>query len=83
MDIYQRGNGGRKTATLELNGNGHSADINQRGSYSATATVDLTYGTGAYTLDLDQNVTSSAATYSITGICNNSGGCSLTVNQNN
>ena len=83
VDIYQRGNGGRKTATLELNGNGHTVDVFQKGSHSATATIDLTFGTGSYTLDLDQNVTSSAATYSITGICNNSGGCSLTVNQNN
>ena len=83
VDIYQRGNGGRKTAQVELNGNGHTVDVWQKGSNSATATVDLTYGTGAYTLDLDQNVTSSAATYTITGICNNSGGCSLTVNQNN
>ena len=83
VDIYQRGNGGRKTATIELNGNGHSVDVFQKGSHSATATIDLTFGTGSYTLDLDQNVTSSAATYSITGICNNSGGCSLSVNQNN
>ena len=83
VDIYQRGNGGRKDATIELNGNGHTVDVWQKGSHSASATIDLTFGTGSYTLDLDQNVTSSAASYSITGICNNSGGCSLTVNQNN
>lgn len=83
VDLYQRGNGGQKTANLSLYGNGHSVDINQRGSNSASATVSLTNGAGAYTLDLDQNVTSSAATYSISATCNNSGGCSLTVNQNN
>ena len=83
VDLYQRGNGGVKWADLVLDGNSHTVDINQRGSQAATATIDLTYGTGSYTFNLDQNVTSSAATYSITGICNNSGGCSLTVNQNN
>ena len=41
-----------KTAPIELN-NGY---------------LDLTFGTGAYTLDLDPNVTTSAATYSITGM---------------
>ena len=38
---------------------------------------------GLYNFNLSQNVTSSAATYSISATCNNSGGCSLTVNQNN
>ena len=53
----QRGNGGRKTATLELNGNGHTVDVLkiQKGS-NTTATIDLTFGTGAYTLDLDFDV---------------------------
>ena len=83
VDLYQRGNGGQKTANLSLYGNGHTVDVNQRGSQSATATVSLTNGTGAYNFNLSQNVTSSAATYSISATCNNSGGCSLTVNQNN
>ena len=65
VDIYQRGNGGRKTATLELNGNGHTVDVLQKGSNSATATIDLTFGTGAYTLDLDPNVTTSKRQHTV------------------
>jgi len=83
VDLYQRGNGGVKWADIVLDGDGHSVDITQRGTNNASATVDLTYGIGAYTFDLSQNVTSASATYSLTGICNNSGGCSVTVNQNN
>jgi hypothetical protein len=81
--LYQRGNGGVKWADIVLDGDGHSVDVNQRGGHNATATIDLTYGTGAYTLDLDQNMTSSAGTYSITGVCYNTAGCSVTVNGSN
>jgi len=81
--LYQRGNGGVKWADIVLDGDGHSVDVNQRGGHNATATIDLTYGTGAYTLDLDQNMTSSAGTYSITGVCYTSSGCSITVNGSN
>jgi hypothetical protein len=83
VDLYQKGNGGVKWADIVLDGDGHSVDVNQRGGNNATATVDLTYGTGAYDFNLTQNVTSSAVTYSITGICQNVSGCSITVNQNN
>ena len=83
VDLYQRGNGGQKWADIVLDGNGHTVDVNQRGTRSATATIDLTYGTGAYTLDLNQNVTSQAGSYSITGVCYNTAGCSITVNGNN
>ena len=81
--LYQRGNGGVKWADIVLDGNGHSVDVNQRGSNNATATVDLTYGTGAYNFDLTQNVGSSAVSYSITGICQNVSGCSVSINQDN
>ena len=83
VDLYQRGNGGQKWADIVLDGNGHTVDVNQRGSQSATAAIDLTFGTGSYTLDLSQNVTTSAGSYSITGICYNTAGCTVTVNGNN
>ena len=83
VDLYQRGNGGQKWADIVLDGNGHTVDVNQRGSNNATAAIDLTYGTGSYTLNLTQNVTTSAGSYSITGTCFNSGGCSVTVNGSN
>jgi hypothetical protein len=83
VDLYQRGNGGQKWADIVLNGNGHTVDVEQRGSQAATAAIDLTFGTGSYTLNLTQNVTTSAGSYSITGVCYNSAGCSVTVNGNN
>ena len=83
MVLYQRGNGGVKWADIVLDGNGHSVDVNQRGGNNATAAIDLTYGTGAYDFNLTQNVTSSAVTYSITGICQNVSGCSVSINQDN
>lgn len=81
--LDQKGSGGKKWADVVLDGDGHSVDINQRGTNYASATVDLTFGTGAYTFDLSQNVTSATATYSITGICQNVSGCSITVSQSN
>jgi len=83
VDLYQRGNGGVKWADIVLDGDGHSVDVNQRGGNAATATIDLTYGSGAYNLNLIQNMTSSAGTYSITGVCYTSSGCSITVNGSN
>jgi hypothetical protein len=81
--LYQRGNGGKKWADVVLTGDGHAVDINQRGSNSANASVDLTNSGGAYDFTLTQNVTTSADTYSITGYCYNSAGCAVTVNRNN
>ena len=83
VDLYQRGNGGKKWADVVLTGDGHAVDINQRGSNSANATVNLTNSGGAYDFTLTQNVTTSADTYSITGYCYNSAGCAVTVNRNN
>jgi hypothetical protein len=83
VDLYQRGNGGVKWADVVLDGDGHTVDVDQRGSNSATAAIDLTYGTGAYDFTLTQNVTSAAGSYSVTGICYNASGCTITVNGNN
>lgn len=83
VDLYQRGNGGVKWADVVLDGNGHAVDVTQRGSQSATAAIDLTYGTGAYNFTLTQNVTSAAGSYSVTGVCYNASGCTITVNGNN
>lgn len=83
VTLYQRGNGGVKWADIVLDGDGHTVDVNQRGSNSATAAIDLTYGTGAYTLNLSQNVTSASGSYSITGVCYNTAGCAITVNGDN
>jgi hypothetical protein len=83
VDLYQRGNDGQKWADIVLTGDGHTVDVNQRGSHSATAAIDLTNSGGAYTLNLTQNVTSSPGSYSVTGYCTNSSGCSVTIDGNN
>jgi len=83
VDLYQRGNGGAKWADIVLTGDGHTVDVDQRGSNSANATIDLTNSGGAYNFTLTQNVTTSADSYSVTGYCTNSSGCSLSVNRNN
>ena len=83
VDLYQRGNGGAKWADIVLTGDGHTVDVDQRGSNSASAAIDLTNSGGAYNFTLTQNVTTSADSYSVTGYCTNSSGCSLSVNRNN
>jgi hypothetical protein len=83
VTLYQRGNGGAKWADIVLTGDGHAVDINQRGSNSANATVDLTNSGGAYDFTLSQNVTTSADSYSMTGYCYTASGCTVNVNRNN
>ena len=83
VDLYQRGNGGQKWADVYLTGNGHVVDIDQRGNYGASAAVNLTNSGGAYNFTLSQNVSTSYDTYSVTGYCTNSSGCTLTINNNN
>ena len=83
VDLYQRGNGGQKWADIVLTGDGHTVDVDQRGSNAANATIDLTNSGGAYNFTLTQNVTTSTDSYSVTGYCTNSSGCSLSVNRNN
>ena len=83
VDLYQRGNGGVKWADIVLDGNYNSVDVNQRGSQAATAAIDLTNGGGAYDFTLTQNVTTAQGSYSVTGICTNSAGCTLNINGNN
>ena len=83
VDLYQRGNGGQKWADIVLTGDGHTVDVDQRGSNAASATIDLTNSGGAYNFTLTQNVTTSTDSYSVTGYCTNSSGCSLSVNRNN
>jgi len=83
VDLLQRGNGGQKWTDIVLTGDGHTVDVDQRGTYYASATVDLTNSGGAYDFTLTQNVSTSDDTYSITGYCTNSSGCSLSVNRNN
>lgn len=83
VDLYQRGNGGQKWADVVLTGDGHTVDVDQRGSNSASAAIDLTNGGGSYNFSLSQNVTTASDSFSVTGTCVTSGGCSIIINRNN
>lgn len=84
VDLYQRGNGGQQWADIVLNGDGHTVDANQRGTMAHSFEVDLTNGGGSYSVNSNQttNNTTTSKSYSLTGTCGNTAGCSITVSQN-
>jgi hypothetical protein len=84
VDLYQRGNGGQQWADIVLTGDDHTVDANQRGTMAHSFEVDLTNSGGAYSLTSNQttNNTTTSKSYSLTGICTNSNGCSVNVTQN-
>ena len=67
-----------------LTGDGHTVDANQRGTMAHSFEVDLTNSGGAYSVTSNQttNNTTTSKSYSLTGICTNANGCSVTVTQN-
>ena len=84
VTLYQRGNGGQQWADIVLTGDDHTVDANQRGTMAHSFEVDLTNGGGAYSVTSTQttNNSTTSKTYSLTGICTNSAGCSISVSQN-
>ena len=79
VTLLQRGNSDDQYADIVLD-DGHTVDVHQRyGSH--TANIDLTNAGGGYNLDVNQTANSDK-TYSLTGICTNANGCSVTVTQN-
>jgi hypothetical protein len=84
VELYQRGNGGQQWADIVLNGDGHTVDANQRGTMAHSFEVDLTNGGGSYSVTSNQttNNTTTSKSYSLTGTCGNTAGCSITVSQN-
>lgn len=84
VTLYQRGNGGQQWADIVLTGDDHTVDASQRGTMGHSFEVDLTNGGGAYSVTSNQttNSTSTSKTYSLTGICTNTAGCSVSVSQN-
>ena len=79
IDGYQGGqyNFGR----LVLTGNDHDVTSSQEGTGSHSMTLDLTNGGGAYTVNTIQD-SSTGQTYSMTGTCTNSVGCTVNLIQN-
>ena len=84
VDLYQRGNGGQHWTDIVLTGDDHTVDATQRGTMAHSFEVDLTNGGGAYSVDSNQttNNTTTSKSYSLTGICTNTAGCSISVSQN-
>jgi len=77
----QNGNQGSTYLDLDIEGNYNLVDINQHGGGAHSATIDLssTYGP-AYDFSLEQHSTS-AKSYTMTSICTNPSGCSVSVTQ--
>ena len=84
VTTYQRGNGGQKTADIELSGNYNVIDLNQRGMNSASAniSVESIYGP-AYNVTVSQQTDTSAKSFSLSGVCTNTNGCVVSVQQHN
>lgn len=68
-----------KTINATLTGDGHQAIIYQQGNGYHNASINLTEGTDPYNLFLNQR--SWSKSYSLTGTCNTSGGCNVSVTQ--
>jgi len=81
VTVLQRGNGGKNWSDIDLTGDGHTVTHTQKGGGGATGSMDLTNSGGSYTVDVMQN-SSSWQSYSLTGSCANTSGCSVTVTQN-
>ena len=80
ITVLQRGNNNQMTSTITVD-SGHEVDLLQRyGDH--TATINLTNSGGAYDLDVDQIDQNTDRSYSITGYCANSSGCTVSVTQN-
>jgi len=71
---------GAKDLTLTLIGDDHTIYTEQRGTGAHNMTVHLTNGSAPYSAFIKQN-SSTTQNYSMTGTCNTSGGCSISVTQ--
>ena len=82
VDIQQNGNQGSTYLDLDIEGNYNLVDVNQHGGGAHSATIDLssTYGP-AYNFSLEQH-SNSAKSYTMTSVCTNPSGCSISVTQN-
>ena len=81
VDVAQNGNQGSTYLDLDIEGDYNLVDVNQHGGGAHSATIDLssTYGP-AYNFSLEQH-SNSAKSYTMTSICTNPNGCSISVTQ--
>ena len=81
VSLQQR-NGGNHFTDIVLTGDDHTVTGYQGGGMLGghSLELDLTNAGGEYTVSTTQN-SSTAQTYSLTGMCTNTAGCGVTVNQ--
>jgi len=81
VDVQQNGNQGSTYLDLDIEGDYNLVDVNQHGGGAHSATIDLSsvYGP-AYDFSLEQH-SNSAKSYTMTSICTNPSGCSISVTQ--
>ena len=78
----QNGNQGSTYLDLDIEGDHNLVDVNQHGGGAHSATIDLSSVNGpAYDFSLEQH-SNTAKSYSMTGVCTNPNGCSVSVVQN-
>ena len=78
----QNGNQGSTYLDLDIEGDHNLVDVNQHGGGAHNATIDLSSVNGpAYDFSLEQH-SNTAKSYSMTGVCTNPNGCSISVTQN-
>lgn len=81
VELYQRGNQGQHFADIVVD-DYNNVSVTQRGTGSHSAAVDLSSSNGpAYNFSLTQDSANNQS-YTMTGICNNPNGCSVSVVQN-
>ena len=81
VDVQQNGNQGSTYLDLDIEGDYNLVDVNQHGGGSHSATIDLSSVNGpAYNFSLEQH-SNSAKSYTMTSICTNPSGCSISVTQ--
>ena len=81
VDVQQNGNQGSTYLDLDIEGDYNLVDVNQHGGGSHSATIDLSSVNGpAYNFSLEQH-SNSAKSYTMTSICTNPNGCSISVTQ--
>jgi hypothetical protein len=68
-------------ADVLVTGDGHTVDALQHGNGAHNMEINVTNGGGAYSVTTEQN-SSTAQTYSLTGSCTNTAGCSVSILQN-
>ncbi len=80
LNIDQTGNS-TKYMEIDLVGNGHSVTANQKDTGNHKASISLTYGSAASTVNLLQEGATDQS-YSLEQTCYTVGGCSASVTQN-